>query len=74
MTYAEAFDWIFDNAGFIEGEDFDSFTKRVRELFPNEAQGLIDALINGVQLQDYKTNIQIQRTLEEFFDELRPQD
>jgi hypothetical protein len=73
MTYSEAFDWIFDNAGFIEGEDFDSFTKRVRELFPNQAQGLIDSLVNGVKT-DWRQRTYQQLTLEEFFRQLRPQD
>ena len=74
MTYAEAFDWIEDNIELEDVTDFNDFLVKIRSRFPPEAAGLINALESGVEIEDFKTGLKIQKTLEEFFEQLRPQD
>ena len=71
MTYEEAFEWIEDNLDFNDYDNYDGFLQAVYAQFPN-AQGLIDQLNAGVLVHDVKTNLTIQKTLEEFFEQLRP--
>ena len=71
MTYEEAFQWIANNLDVENFETYADFLNEVYKQFPN-AQGLIDELNRGVIVHDFKTNVDIQKTLEEFFEELRP--
>ena len=71
MTYEEAFQWIANNLDVEDFETYTDFLNEVYKQFPN-AQGLIDELNRGVIVHDFKTNVDIQKTLEEFFEELRP--
>ena len=71
MTYEEAFDWIEDNLDFNDYDNYDGVLQAGYAQFPN-AQGLIDQLNAGVLVHDVKTNLTIQKTLEEFFEQLRP--
>ena len=71
MTYEEAFTWIENNLNVDDYETYADFLNDVYKKFPN-AQGLIDELNKGVIVHDFKTNVEIQKTLEEFFEELRP--
>jgi len=71
MTYEEAFEWIANNLNVDDFETYADFLNEVYKQFPN-AQGLIDELNRGVIVHDFKTNVEIQKTLEEFFEELRP--
>ena len=71
MTYEEAFEWIAVNLDFNDFDNYDGFLQAVYNKFPN-ASGLIDQLNAGVLVHDFKTNVEIQKTLEEFFEELRP--
>jgi len=71
MTYEEAFQWIANNLDVENFETYADFLNEVYKQFPN-AQGLIDELNRGVIVHDFKTNVEIQKTLEEFFEELRP--
>ena len=71
MTYEEAFQWIENNLDVDDYENYNGFLEAVYGKFPN-AQGLIDQLNEGVLVHDFKTNVDIQKTLEEFFEELRP--
>ena len=73
MTYAEAFDWIMLNVETLPDDDFTSWLNAVRSSFPPEAQGLIDTLVGGVEIKDMRDGIEKQLTLEQFFEELRPQ-
>ena len=71
MTYEEAFQWIANNLNVDDFETYADFLNEVYKQFP-DAQGLIDELHTGVLVHDFKTNVEIQKTLEEFFEELRP--
>jgi len=71
MTYEEAFEWIANNLNVDDFETYADFLNEVYKQFPN-ASGLIDQLNAGVIVHDFKTNVEIQKTLEEFFEELRP--
>jgi len=71
MTYEEAFEWIAENLDFNDFDNYDGFLQAVYKKFPN-ASGLIDQLNDGVLVHDFKTKLNIQKTLEEFFEELRP--
>ena len=72
MTYEEAFGWIAENVEFDENETFEQFLSRVRESFYSQA--LIDTLLNGVTLDRTigGKSVAYQQTLEQFFEELRP--
>jgi len=71
MTYEEAFTWIENNLNPNDFKTYADFLNEVYKKFPN-ATGLIDQLNAGVVVHDFKTNLDIQKTLEEFFEELRP--
>ena len=71
MTYEEAFRWIQNNLNPDDFPTYADFLNEVYKKFPN-ATGLIDQLHAGVLVVDFKTNLETQKTLEEFFEELRP--
>lgn len=71
MTYEEAFEWIENNISVEDFKTYEDFLNEVYNQFPN-AQGLIDQLNAGVLIVDFKTKVEIQKSLEEFFEELRP--
>ena len=65
MTYEEAFDWIEDNIDMEDYDTYEDFLNAIRQYFP-DAQGLINTLDNGVIIMEK------QLTLEQFFENLRP--
>jgi len=71
MTYEEAFRWIENNLNPNDFETYSDFLNEVYKKFP-DAQGLIDQLHEGVLVVDFKTQVETQKTLEQFFEELRP--
>ena len=71
MTYEEAFTWIENNMDVDDYDSYQDFLNDVYKKFPN-ASGLIEQLNAGVVVHDFKTNVEIQKTLEEFFEQLRP--